>query len=151
MQNREESVTDYMSKELITFTPDIDIQDAIKTLLDNSISGAPVVDHTGRLVGMLSEKDCIRLLLDGDYNQRPGGQGTVQDYMSKNIKTLNSSATIQDSAYQFINSPYRRFPVLEGKKLVGQISRRDVLRAIDSRRPQVDHIPSSWKARIPVG
>ena len=150
MTNTRESVMDYMTRKLITFTPDMDIQDATRTLLQSKISGAPVVDHSGRLVGMLSEKDCIRLLIDGDYNQRPSGQGTVESYMSKNIKTLSSGATIVDAAYQFINSPYRRFPVVEGKKLIGQISRRDVLQAIDDRRPKVDHIPSSWKARVPM-
>ncbi|MEL6123005.1 MAG: CBS domain-containing protein [Bacteroidota bacterium] len=145
-----ESVTSYMTRKLITFTPDIDIQDAIKSLLTNRISGAPVVDRSGRLVGMLSEKDCIRVLIDGDYNQRPTGQGTVSDYMSRRIKTLPASASIQDAAEEFLNSPYRRFPVLDGKKLVGQISRRDVLTAIDKRRPKVSHVPSSWKARVPI-
>lgn len=145
-----EYVKDYMSKKLITFSPDIDIREAIQTLLDNKISGAPVVDKTGRLVGMLSEKDCIRVVIDGPYNQRPTGDGQVSDYMSKNIKTLLHTATIMDAAYEFINSPYRRFPVLEGKKLVGQISRRDVLRSINSRQPKLDHVPSSWKGRVPV-
>jgi len=148
MKNQE-SVRDYMSTKLITFTPDEDITEAIKTLLNNKISGAPVVDKTGKLVGMLSEKDCIRLLVDGPYNQIPTGDGQVKDYMSKNIKTLVHTSSIMDAAYEFVNCSYRRFPVLEGKKLVGQISRRDVLRAIDQRRPNVDHIPSTWKARVP--
>ena len=90
MNTNRESVTEYMTRKLITFTPDMDIKDATRTLLESKISGAPVVDHSGRLVGMLSEKDCIRLLIDGDYNQRPAGQGTVESYMSKNIKTLSS-------------------------------------------------------------
>lgn len=150
MKTTREYVTDYMTRKLITFTPEVPIQEAIKSLLQNKISGAPVVDHSGRLVGMLSEKDCIRLLIDGEYNQRPSGQGTVADFMSKNIKTISSTASIEDAAYQFVNSPYRRFPVLEDKKLVGQISRRDVLKAVRKRRPNVDHVPSSWKARVPT-
>lgn len=149
MKNQE-SVKDYMSTKLITFTPEVEIKEAIKTLLTNKISGAPVIDNTGKLVGMLSEKDCIRLLVDGPYNQIPTGDGLVKDYMSKRIKTLSHTSSIMDAAYEFVNCSYRRFPVLEGKKLVGQISRRDVLRAIDQRRPNVDHVPSSWKARVPA-
>jgi len=150
MTNIKEYVTSYMSTKLIKFTPDIDIQEATQTLLDNKISGAPVVDKSGRLVGMLSEKDCINLLLDGQYNQRPTGTGTVNDYMSKRIKTLDVRTSILDAAYQFANSPYRRFPVLDNGKLVGQISRRDVLKAIVKRKPKINMIPSSWKPRVPA-
>lgn len=149
MTKNPEYVTDYMTTKLITFTPEMEIKEATSILLKNKISGAPVVDHSGQLVGMLSEKDCIRLLLDGQYNQRPSGDGQVKDYMSQNIKSLTSDTTIVDAAYAFVNSPYRRFPVLQGKKLVGQISRRDVLQAIENRTPLLDHIPSSWKGRVP--
>ena len=150
MTSIKEYVTSYMSTKLIKFTPDIDIQVATQTLLDNKISGAPVVDHDGRLVGMLSEKDCINLLLDGQYNQRPTGTGTVNEYMSRKIKTLDANTSIIDAAYQFANSQYRRFPVLDNGKLVGQISRRDVLKAIVRRKPKINMIPSSWKPRVPA-
>ena len=150
MTNIKDYVTTYMSTKLIKFTPDMDIQHATQILLDNKISGAPVVDKSGRLIGMLSEKDCINLLLDGQYNQRPSGTGSVDDYMSKSIKTLDAGTSIMDAAYQFVNSPYRRFPVLESGKLVGQISRRDVLKAIVKRQPKIEMVPSSWKPRVPA-
>lgn len=144
-----EYVTDYMTVKLITFKAEMDIQEATKVLLDNKISGAPVVDDDGLLIGMLSEKDCIRLLIDGHYNQRPAGTGTVADYMSRNIKTLNASTTIIDAAYDFLGSSYRRYPILKEGKLVGQISRRDVLKAIVKRSPKIAHVPSTWKGREP--
>ena len=150
MTHTVEFVTDYMSVKLISFSPEDDIQYATRTLLSNKISGAPVVDENGKLVGMLSEKDCIRLLMDGPYNQRPSGTGKVSEYMSRNIKTLPASTTIIKAAYEFMNSSYRRFPILDNGVLVGQISRRDVLKAIVKRRPKVDHVPSTWKARIPA-
>ena len=150
MTNDKEFVTDYMTTKLITFQPKMDIREATQMLLYNRISGAPVVDDRGNLVGMLSEKDCINLLLDGQYNQRPTGTGTVADYMSKKIKTLAHDTSIMDAAYQFANSPYRRFPVLNHGKLVGQISRRDVLKAIVKRRPNITLVPSSWKPRVPA-
>ena len=150
MTDQVEFVRDYMSTKLITFTPDIDIRLAIQTLLKHKISGAPVIDEQGILVGMLSEKDCIRVLIDGPYNQRPSAQGDVGDYMSRKIKTITAGSRIMDAAYQFVHTPYRRFPVLDNGKLVGQISRRDVLRAIDKRRPAVNQVPSSWKNREPT-
>ncbi len=146
-----EYVKDFMTKKLITFTPDMEIKTALKTLLGNKISGAPVVDASGKLVGMLSEKDCIRLLVDGYYNQRPAElDGKLESYMSRNLKTIQQSATMMEIAIEFANSNYRRLPVLDGEKLVGQISRRDVLRCIDQHRPKVEHVPSTWKARMPA-
>jgi len=68
-----EYVTDYMTKKLIIFHPEMDIQAANKSLLQNKISGAPVVDGKGKLVGILSEKDVIHLLVDSHYNQVPTG------------------------------------------------------------------------------
>ena len=145
-----EYVTKYMTKDLITFSPDTDIRVATKTLLQNKISGAPVVRADGKLIGVLSEKDCISTLLDGAFNQRPSGNGTVADYMSTDIKTIPSHKTIMDVAVEFVNTPFRRFPVVEGGRLVGQISRRDVLRAIVKRKPTINHKPSSWKVREPI-
>ncbi len=150
MGNKAESVSDYMAKKLITFSPDMDVRQATKVLLEKRISGAPVTDKSGKLIGMLSEKDCIQLIVSGNYNQHPSGIGTVEDYMSKDVKAIKSSTTIDEVAYHFVNSNFRRFPVVKEGRLVGQISRRDVLRAIDKRRPEVTHVPSSWKPRMPT-
>ncbi len=142
-------ITKYMTTKLITFTPEIDIRDATRALLKNNISGAPVVDKDGKLIGILSERDCIQLILDGDYNQVPTGSGTVGDYMSTNLKTIDADKTVLDAAYEFVNTPYRRFPVLDEGRLVGQISRRDILKAIDNITPKKNIVPDSWKVRKP--
>ena len=145
----ETPVTQYMTKNLITFNPDMDIQDAMKILIKNRISGAPVVNEKYEMVGILSERDCIRTVVDGVYNQRPSGNGTVGEYMTRSIKSISSESTVMDAAYQFVHSPYRRFPVLENGKLVGQISRSDVLRAIEKHRPHIHMVPPTWQARQP--
>jgi len=150
MVSNKELVTDYMTTNLITFTPDIDIRDATKTLLQKQISGAPVVDRSGHLVGMLSEVDCIQTIVSGSYNQHPSGNGTVQEFMSANVHSISSNTTIDELAHKFVNSHYRRFPVVANGKLMGQISRRDVLKAILKRKPEVEHVPSSWKPRVPA-
>lgn len=143
------SITDFMAKKLITFKPSDDIRSAIETIVKKGISGAPVVDDEGNLVGILSEKDCIRTIIGGPYNQAPGAAGVVADFMSTNVKTIAADRSILDAAYEFALTPYRRFPVIDKGKLVGQISRHDILKAILKFKPEVKRVPSSWKLRAP--
>lgn len=143
-------VTKFMATQLITFTPDMDIRDAMKTILKNKISGAPVLSHDGDLVGMLSEKDCIQLIVDGMYNEWPQGKGTVGDFMTHDLTTISASKTIIDAALVFTTTPIRRLPVVENGKLVGQISRRDILTAIVKIQPDIKIVPDSWRGREPV-
>ena len=117
-----------MAKQLITFQSDTPIETAMESFLENKISGAPVLDNQGKLVGVLSEKDCMRTLFESSYYNNLGG--FVKEYMSTDLKTINIHDTLSNVADEFIKSRFRRFPVMEGDKLVGQISRRDILRAI---------------------
>lgn len=142
-------VTKFMAKDLITFHPSNDIKNAIEVILKHQISGAPVVDDQNNLVGMLSESDCIKTIIDGPYNNLPGGNGTVGDFMSRKVVTVDASKTILEVAYEFTNTQYRRFPVVDKGRLVGQVSRSDILRAILKMRPEVEHTPSTWKGREP--
>lgn len=123
-------VKDYMARTLITFKPDTDVLDAVHTLVTQRIAGAPVVDDEGNLIGMLSEIDCLRVVLDASYHGQHGGP--VRDYMTTDIKTVAAQMSIIDLAQEFVQHGFRRFPVLEDNRLVGQISRRDVLRALQS-------------------
>ncbi len=121
-----------MSGKLVTFTPDTDVLDAIHELVDHGIAGAPVVDDHGHLVGMLSEFDCMRTVLNAGYHGEPGGP--VADYMVTDVRTVDADMNIVDLAELFLESGFRRYPVLKNNRLVGQISRRDVLRALGEIR-----------------
>ncbi|MDH3532850.1 MAG: CBS domain-containing protein [Gammaproteobacteria bacterium] len=121
-------VKDYMSGKLVTFTPDTDVLDAIHELLQHRIAGAPVVDDHGNLVGMLSEFDCMKVVLTSGYYHEPGGP--VSELMVTDVKTVDANMSIIDLAELFMESGIRRYPVLKDNRLVGQISRRDVLRAL---------------------
>jgi len=125
-------VQDYMSASLITFSPDDDVLRAITALLENAISGAPVVDRLGNLIGMLSEKDCMRVALNAGYHGDLGGK--VKDFMSPGVTTVDADTNILEVARMFMESPYKRLPVMSDNRLVGNISRCDVLRAIDALR-----------------
>ena len=122
-------VKDYMARTLVTFKPDTPVLDAVHVLVKNRIAGAPVVDDEVNLLGMLSELDCLKVALQAGYHGEYGGP--VRDYMSKGVKTVNLEMSIVDLAQVFIDQPYRRFPVTDNNRLVGQISRRDVLRALE--------------------
>ncbi len=128
MPIRSATVKDYMSGKLVTFGPNMDVLDAIHELVKHGISGAPVVDDTGNLVGMLSEFDCMGVVLTAGYHGEPGGP--VSDLMATDVKTVNAEVSIVDMAGIFMESGLRRYPVISGNRLVGQISRRDVLRAL---------------------
>ena len=120
---------DYMSAALVTFTPDMAVLDAIHHLVTHRISGAPVVDERGNLVGILSEQDCLRVALHSGYHGEVGGR--VSEYMARNVETVDADLSILDLAQMFLNSSYRRYPVMHDNRLVGQISRHDVLRALE--------------------
>ena len=122
-------VDDYMARDLITFMPEDDIHTAVKTLLDERISGAPVVDRRGRLVGVLSKKDCLEVVYSTSYHQEWGGR--VEDYMSKEVTTIASGTDIIKAADIFMSSAFRRFPILKNGRMTGQISRADLLRALE--------------------
>ena len=122
-------VRDYMSGKLVKFTPDTDVLDAIHELVNHRIAGAPVVDDHGTLVGMLSEFDCLQVVLTAAYHGDPGGP--VSELMTKDVQTVDADMSIIDLAQLFMKSGFRRYPVLKDNRLVGQISRKDVLRALE--------------------
>ena len=124
------SVKDFMATSLVVFHPDMDIMEAIKLLVEKRISGAPVVDRIGNLVGMLSEKDCLKVALDAGYHGEWGGR--VEEYMSASVISVDADTSIMDVASSFISGSYRRYPVMKDNRLVGQISRRDILKALQS-------------------
>lgn len=122
----------YMSASLVTFHPDMDVLQAIQTLVEHRISGAPVVDETGNVVGVLSQKDCLKVALSASYYGESGGR--VSEFMSRNPKTVDADTSILEVAEMFMQDEYRRYPVMEENRLIGQISRHDVLRALTTLR-----------------
>jgi CBS domain-containing protein len=119
---------DFMAERLVSVAPDADIHEAIKLLIGEQISGAPVVDETGALVGFLSEKDCLKVSFCCCYYQDRGGR--VSDYMTKSVITVNADTDIVTVAEMFLRGPYRRFPVVSSDRVVGVISRREAIKAL---------------------
>jgi len=123
------SITKYMVTELITFRPDQSISEVIQIILEKKISGAPVLNERRELVGIISEKDCLRVLIDEAYHDQHHSKKTVADYMTHEVATVSVNMDILDVANEFLNNHFRRFPVVENGILKGQVSRRDILKA----------------------
>ncbi|RED99794.1 CBS domain-containing protein [Marinoscillum furvescens] len=124
------TVGDYMTSKLITFKPDQQMDEVIETLLKHRISGGPVVNEDGELIGVISEGDCMKEVVRGKYNNMPSLSGTVGEHMSTNVIFISPEANIFDTAKMFLDKRIRRFPVVNAGKLVGQISQKDIMRAV---------------------
>jgi len=122
-------VHDFMDKKFTTLRPEMNIFEAIQIFLEKGITGAAVVDKKENLVGILSEKDCLHTIVHGAYSSVPG-HGQVKDFMTKDVEAIHPDLDIFTVADMFLNCNFRRLPVMKDKKLVGQITRRDLLRAI---------------------
>ncbi|MBD0824744.1 MULTISPECIES: CBS domain-containing protein [Aestuariibaculum] len=122
-------VSDYMSTDLITFTPDQTIEAAIEALIHHKISGGPVINEKHELVGIISEGDCIKKISESRYYNMPMQDKTIENYMAKNVETIDGNMNIFDAANKFLNAKRRRFPIVENGKLVGLISQKDILKA----------------------
>ena len=120
-------VADYMTKKLITFKPDQSILEVMETFAKHNISGGPVTDHNGFLVGIISEADCMKQIAESRYFNQPILDKSVEKYMTKNVQTIPSSMSIFDAAGVFDKDNRRRLPVMENDILVGQISRKDIV------------------------
>jgi CBS domain-containing protein len=117
-----------MVRDLVVARPAMSVFEAMNLLLDRSISGLPVVDDRGNVVGVITERDCLRVAYEARYHEDPGK--TVGEVMSGDVETLDADTEVAVALERFLKSPYRRFPVLDGTRLVGQVSRRDLLRAL---------------------
>jgi CBS domain-containing protein len=132
MMNNAPRVRDFYSTRLVTVACNTSILRAVQIMIEEDISGMPVVDEEGRLAGILTERDCIRKAIEAGYLDEPGGR--VAEYMTADVQIVGPDDSLMDVAQRFVDSPFRRFPVVENGKLLGVIGRRDLLRAMRPKR-----------------
>lgn len=122
-------VADFMTKDLVTVTADMRLNEAVDLLLEKKVSNTPVVKHTSRgdrLVGLLTERDCLKFLTGEIFY---GGPNITVESMMKNIPVCVSPDTdIFTVSSLFIQQGYRHLPVVKKTLLLGVVSRRDVLK-----------------------
>lgn len=125
---KEMRVRDFMVTKPVLFTPDMDLLDAVSLLVNRRISAAPVVDDRGSLIGVLTEQDFLKAALVAGYHGESGG--CVADYMTHEVQAVNADDSLLDVAMGFVETKYRGFPVMEDNRVVGYVTRRQVLRAV---------------------
>ena len=118
---------DIMTTKLVTLDPEMDVFHGIEVLVRHNISGAPVIDADRKLLGIFSEKSCMKVLIDAAYEGLPTNQ--IGKFMDETPTTITPETQLLSIAQIFLTTPRRRLPVIEDEKLVGQVSRRDVIRA----------------------
>ncbi|WGD35653.1 CBS domain-containing protein [Olleya sp. YS] len=139
VHNQSLKVSDYMTRDLITFKASQSVEEVIDTLIKKKISGGPVVNDKNELIGIISEGDCIKQISESRYYNSPAQNNSVERHMVKNVETIDGNLNIFDAANKFLESKRRRFPIVEDGKLVGQISQKDILKAT------IDLKSQNWK------
>ena len=119
---------DYMTAQPVIVAPDANIFTAIHLVIAHKVSGLSVVDKDNNLVGVISEIDCLRAILDGSYYNEVGGN--VSDFMSLEIDSVTKHVDILAVAKRMVNDRRRRIPIVDNGKFIGQLSVRSILKAI---------------------
>lgn len=120
-------VEHYMTSSLVTFTADQSILEIMELFIEHRISGGPVVDDRGKLIGIISEADCMKHISESRYFNLPILDNSVENHMTRDVEIIPHNMNIFDAASHFHKSNRRRLPVLQNGNLVGQISRKDVV------------------------
>lgn len=119
---------DMMTQNLVTLSPSLDVFTAIDILLRKRISGAPVVDSLGRYLGVFSESSCMRVIVNAAYDNLP--DAGLMPFVDTHAPTIAPDTEMLCICQTFLDQATRRLPVLEEGRLLGQISRRDIMRKV---------------------
>jgi CBS domain-containing protein len=124
-------IRDIMTKSVLSIRPEATMMDAVRFLTEHEISGVPVTSAEGSIVGFISEPSLMDVLFDEDVRKAP-----VSDYMSRNVHLVRPEDSISSAATMFALYGIRRLPVVENGRLIGVVTRRDLLAyALSNAKP----------------
>ncbi|MCA9258678.1 MAG: CBS domain-containing protein [Planctomycetales bacterium] len=129
------SARDFMNTHVYTVEADASLEEVIKVLKQHRVSNVPVVDRNTnppRLLGFLSEADCLEHLSNELFYGMPAPQMTAETMMKRHPVCVAPDTNIFTLASVLVNHRLRHLPVVEGGGLLGIVSRRDVLKALDA-------------------
>jgi len=124
-------IREYMDTVVPTLSPETGIMTAVDFLLRHRVTGAPVIDADEKLIGIITETDLLGLVTEGVHGEPPV-QATVAEYMTTDVITVSPTVDIYYIAGIFLTNKFRRLPVVDNGRIVGAITRFDLLRVIRS-------------------
>lgn len=130
-------VRDYLAPHALTFSLDMPLAQALDRLIEHQLSGAAVLDSQAMVCGYLSDSDCLSAALDLAYYD-VNGAGTVASIMDKDWPLLTGETSVLEASQLMLEQGYRRLPVVEQGRLLGEISCTELLKAV---RQFMQHIP----------
>ena len=138
----EKKARDIMTANVITTKPNVLVISAIKVLINNHISGMPAIDDESNLLGIITEHDIVNFMLSGD-----AADTTVADVMTRNVDTYDPDTPFEEIVSHFAAHRNRRVPVVEKGKVVGIISRRDIIIEMNRIYDQLVMTPDTERGR----
>ncbi len=136
MINRDDPVEKIMSAALVTVDPDQDVLHAIRTMLDRTLQAVPVVDHRGNVVGVLADRDCMKVVFRSSYHQEWGGP--VREFMDAEAKSIEAGTPLVEIPEFVMKHPHALYPVVKNNRVIGQVTRRDIMKTLlefEAQRP----------------
>ncbi len=129
------TAADVMSRRVVTLRTNMRVIDAMRSLIRHRISGAPVLDRQGNLVGLVSEFDCLRVVASGLYgHEELEDSEPLRRVMTSDVVTIVSDMDVFMITQLLVDRRIRRVPVVTDGRVLGIVSRRDVLRGIHKLR-----------------
>ena len=125
-----------MSAAVVKFSPDQEVIHAIKEMAEKRLTAVPVVDNRGNVVGVLADRDCMKVVFRAAFHQEWGGP--VREFMDSNAKSIEAGTPLVELPELFMKAPHALYPVVKDNRLIGQVTRRDIMRALlafEAQRP----------------
>jgi CBS domain-containing protein len=149
-------VKDFMTRRVVTITPDTTLLAAAKLMLEHRVGGLPVLDAAGRIIGVFSESDLLRkegedgspwLDIMVGQDEKPAAPlrldtRKVAEIMTRQLVTIVPDASIAEACRLLHDHRLRRLPVVESDKLVGMIARVDLVRAMATSVEKISSAPT---------
>ena len=127
---RSVEIADYMLKNPVTARPEMTVYEAARRILENKVSGLVVIDERRQVLGMLSELDCLKVILASVYNDEEFGTALVGEVMTQSVEVQGPRDGIVDVANSMLDHKHRRRPVVQDGRLIGQVTCRQILNVV---------------------
>ena len=124
-------IKQFMDQVVPVLKPGMRVTEAVDFLLRHRVTGAPVVDRKGKIIGIITETDLLRIISEG-VDGEPPTDARVSEFMTTEVVTVGPNTDIYFVAGVFLANRFRRLPVVDKGKLVGAITRFDLLRVVQS-------------------